>query len=236
MKSYIKLISAIFTIVLAFAFVYMASSQLAKPAEKVQIVVTNSDIPENTCITESMLTTVYRSADALNTNSVIEANDVVGKYTTTTIYAGDIINIHYVADTSSSFDSYVVSMDNDKLAYSVSVTDNAESVSAHVQKNDIVRIYSYDDELEETIQSALVQYVKVIGVFDTLGNEITGQEPYYEDSKYMPKTITLEVNAKQAELLNEFEQKGGVHFAIVARTSPEIQQKYLDAQATVFEK
>ena len=72
-------------------------------------------------------------------------------------------------------------------------------------------------------------YVKVITT--TTSNGIDKEN--IEDTS-QPVTVTLLVNAKQAEVLAYYEQHGDMHIVLEYRGDAETAEKYLDAQNKVF--
>ncbi len=221
-------------IALAGIGTFAVAEYASKPLEKEKVVVAATDISENSLITESMLTTVYRSKDALNDNSLTDMSYAIGKYADANIYASDIVNVKDLVDANKSFDSYVLSMPQGKEAFSIGVTEMANIVSAHIAKGDIVKVYSYTDESASTEESPLTQYIKVIGVFDKDGNEIMDTSSY-QDASDLPTTVALEVTNKQIDVINYYINNNSIHLSLVARADEATTEAYLNAQEKVLE-
>ena len=102
--------------------------------------------------------------------------------------------------------------------------DSAEDVVGLFDK-----ITVYDEEEDEMFTPSELTYVKVITT--TTANGVDKAD--IEDTS-QPVTVTLLVNAEQAEVLAYYEMHGDMHIVLEYRGDSETAQKYLDAQNQVF--
>ena len=104
---------------------------------------------------------------------------------------------------------------------------------------DIVSIIAVDyKENGETVVPEELQYVEVIAVTDSKGNddETVTVKPDGEEEVELPETVTLLVTPVQANILAELEADGEIHVALVYRGTAENAQKFISAQESLLEE
>ena len=114
-------------------------------------------------------------------------------------------------------------------AISITIGSYALGFSGKLETGDIVSILVYDEEEDEMFTPSELTYVKVITT--TTANGVDKAD--IEDTS-QPVTVTLLVNAEQAEVLAYYEMHGDMHIVLEYRGDSETAQKYLDAQNKVF--
>ena len=233
-RNKIKLILAGICIVMAFGVFYIGTTKLSAPADKVQVVRLTTNVSENSVITSDMIQSLYVSADAVTSNMVTDVADVVGKYAKNDLYTYDFINVNDVTDNANTFDNYVLDLPDNHYAFALDTNTLQSSVAAKVRKGDIVTIISYNKEDDETKWFESLQYVKVIGVTNSLGNE--AKEGKYEDNDELPVNIIIECDALQLDEANRAQNYGFVSFAIVARANSDDSNRLLEYQESLNKK
>ena len=104
---------------------------------------------------------------------------------------------------------------------------------------DIVSFIAVDfKEQGETVVPEELQYVEVIAVTDSKGNddETVTVKPDGEEEVELPETVTLLVTPVQANILAELEAEGEIHVALVYRGTAENAQKFISTQETLLEE
>ena len=115
---------------------------------------------------------------------------------------------------------------NGKQIISIPVTSIAMSVSYQLQANDIIRIFTLDDNGKTYVPDAL-QYLKIENVYDENGDSAraTGMRP---------ATISLIVDEIQAEELVSIITNQTVHVSLISRNDEAMAASMLEHQDKVL--
>ncbi len=127
----------------------------------------------------------------------------------------------------------------EKRAISITIPSFAGGLSGKLISGDIVSIIAVDfKEQGETVVPDELQYVEVIAVTDSKGNddETVTVKPDGEEEVELPETVTLLVTPVQANILAELEAEGEIHVALVYRGTAENAQKFISAQENLLEE
>lgn len=195
--------------------VYLAASDIEKGKEITKDMVDKLTVPKSS-IADFM---------ALNISPI-------GQYAQTDIIKGEPISNVKISINPPIKDDYIYKLENGKQAISVSLQKLATSVSAKVQKGDIVSVYFYLDGIEEeqsyygTLPEEL-RYVEVINV--------TTEDGIESEEGFIPATVTLLVNEQQAKVLVGIEKNATAHLSIVSRGNKEKAEELLDIQQQIID-
>lgn len=165
----------------------------------------------------------------------LKAEDVVGSYAAADLEPGDFLLPAKVSETPISSDVSLNQIPSGKLAYSVTVKTQAAGLSDKLQKGDIVRVYHYKDQAQLPPE---LQFVRVLSVSDSGGNDIDYTRPIDEDNddaRPQTATVTLLASPEQAMILTELENDGVLQFALVSRGSEKLAAELLQKQDHVIE-
>ncbi len=165
----------------------------------------------------------------------LKAEDVAGKYAAADLEPGDFLLPAKVSETPISSDVSLNQIPSGKLAYSVTVKTQAAGLSDKLQKGDIVRFYHYKDQAQLPPE---LQFVRVLSVSDSGGNDIDYTRPIDEDSddaRPQTATVTLLASPEQAMILTELENDGVLQFALISRGSEKLAAELLQKQDQVIE-
>lgn len=165
----------------------------------------------------------------------LKAEDVAGKYAAADLEPGDFLLPAKVSETPISSDVSLNQIPSGKLAYSVTVKTQAAGLSDKLQKGDIVRVYHYKDQAQLPPE---LQFVRVLSVSDSGGNDIDYTRPIDEDNddaRPQTATVTLLASPEQAMVLTELENDGVLQFALVSRGSEKLAAELLQKQDQVIE-
>lgn len=204
-------------------------------SEKTEIVRVTKDIKEGDEITAEMVQTVEVGAYNLPQNLMTDKKEIVGKYATADLAAGDYILSSKLSAVPAAENAYLYNLDGTKQAISVTIKSFAVGLSGKLESGDIVTaiVADYQGKGETAIPPEL-QYVEVISVTASSGYDANTGEVV--DEKELPSTVTLLVTTEQAKVLAELEQDSELHLALVYRGTPENAAKFIAAQDALIEE
>lgn len=232
-----RTVIGVLCILLALVICFGVTPLFSRSAsEKAKIVRVAADINEGDRITEDMVQVVEVGAYNLPANIMTEKNDVIGKYATADLQAGDYILASKLANEPAAENAYLYNLDGTKQAISVTIKSFATGLSGKLESGDIVSVIvaNYKGR-DETVIPAELQYVEVISVTASSGYDAnTGKA--IEDKKELPSTVTLLVTVEQAKVLAELEQESELHLALVYRGDPKSAAKFIEAQDALIEE
>ena len=204
-------------------------------SEKTEIVRVTKDIKEGNEITAEMVQTVEVGAYNLPQNLMTDKKEVVGKYATADLAAGDYILSSKLSAVPAAENAYLYNLDGKKQAISVTIKSFATGLSGKLESGDIVTVIVADYQGKgETAIPPELQYVEVISVTASSGYDANTGEVV--DEKELPSTVTLLVTTEQAKVLAELEQDSELHLALVYRGTPENAAKFIAAQDALIEE
>ena len=204
-------------------------------SEKTEIVRVTKDIKEGDEITAEMVQTVEVGAYNLPQNLMTDKKEVVGKYATADLVAGDYILSSKLSAVPATENAYLYNLDGTKQAISVTIKSFATGLSGKLESGDIVTVIVADYQGKgETAIPPELQYVEVISVTASSGYDANTGEVV--DEKELPSTVTLLVTTEQAKVLAELEQDSELHLALVYRGTPENAAKFIAAQDALIEE
>ena len=204
-------------------------------SEKTEIVRVTKDIKEGNEITAEMVQTVEVGAYNLPQNLMTDKKEVVGKYATADLVAGDYILSSKLSAVPAAENAYLYNLDGTKQAISVTIKSFATGLSGKLESGDIVTVIVADYQGKgETAIPPELQYVEVISVTASSGYDANTGEVV--DEKELPSTVTLLVTTEQAKVLAELEQDSELHLALVYRGTPENAAKFIAAQDALIKE
>lgn len=204
-------------------------------SEKTEIVRVTKDIKEGDEITAEMVQTVEVGAYNLPQNLMTDKKEVIGKYATADLAAGDYILSSKLSAVPAAENAYLYNLDGKKQAISVTIKSFATGLSGKLESGDIVTVIVADYQGKgETAIPPELQYVEVISVTASSGYDANTGEVV--DEKELPSTVTLLVTTEQAKVLAELEQDSELHLALVYRGTPENAAKFIAAQDALIEE
>lgn len=204
-------------------------------SEKTEIVRVTKDIKEGDEITAEMVQTVEVGAYNLPQNLMTDKKEVIGKYATADLAAGDYILSSKLSAIPAAENAYLYNLDGTKQAISVTIKSFATGLSGKLESGDIVTVIVADYQGKgETAIPPELQYVEVISVTASSGYDANTGEVV--DEKELPSTVTLLVTTEQAKVLAELEQDSELHLALVYRGTPENAAKFIAAQDALIKE
>lgn len=193
-----------------------------------------SDVARGAKINKSNIETVSVKKDTLPKGVITDVNVIVGKYATGTLFAGDYVTGNKIAVKANSADDVIYSFNGSKFAMSFTIDSFAAGLSGKIQNGDIISLVVKGAD-GKSIMPPAFKYVKVITT-TTSGGVDQDKIVKKEDGSFdPPATITLLVNAVQAQLLADYEE-GVISCVLVYRGSNENADAFLAKQDEYFTK
>ena len=198
-----------------------------------EIVRMKKDVKIGQEITETDVEIVEVGAYNLPADVLKKSEDVVGKYVSSELLAGEYVLPGKISNTPASENAYLYNLTGEKRAISVTIPSFAGGLSGKIISGDIVSVIAVDyRESGETVVPDELQYVEVIAVTDKEGydeDEVVVTTDGEEEPD-LPETVTLLVTPAQANILAELEADGEIHLSLVYRGTSENAQKFIAAQ------
>ena len=198
-----------------------------------EIVRMKKDVKIGQEITEKDVEIVEVGAYNLPADVLKKSEDVVGKYVSSELLAGEYVLPGKISNTPASENAYLYNLTGEKRAISVTIPSFAGGLSGKIISGDIVSVIAVDyRESGETVVPDELQYVEVIAVTDKEGydeDEVVVTTDGEEEPD-LPETVTLLVTPAQANILAELEADGEIHLSLVYRGTADNAQKFISAQ------
>lgn len=223
-----RLLYGIICIVIAAAIAFVGIPLLSSHTNgKVTIVKMAQPVVQGTRIEESDLMLVEVGKYGLTDGTITDYKDVVGRYAKTDLVSGASILPENLSITPPNTTTILNELPSDKMAISFTIKTLAAGLSDKLQSGDIIRIYHYLDSAE-TLRE--LQYVKVLAVTDSNGQDVDNSKINPEEQTELSATITVQVSPEQALLIAELENSGTIHVALVLRNNEELAEELLRKQ------
>ena len=205
-------------------------------SQKEQIIRVTQPILAGEEITADMVQAVEVGGYNLPENVIRLKENVVGKFATADLAAGDYIINTKVSDEPAADNAYLYNLDGSQQAMSITIKSFATGLSGKLQSGDIVSVVAPDFKKQgQTVIPPELKYVEVISVtassgYDANTGEATGEE------KELPSTVTFLVLPEQAKVLAELEQVAKLHLALVYRGTTDGARQFIEAQDALIEE
>ncbi|WP_444643134.1 Flp pilus assembly protein CpaB [Caproiciproducens sp. R1] len=229
MKLNNRFVFGIISLVLAATIAFIAiPTTISKTNGKTEIVRISQPVLKGAQLTDKDVELVEVGGYNLPTNIARAKEDVVGKYATADLAAGDYILASKVSFTPITSDIQLSNIPSGKVAISLTVKTLASGLSDKLQPNDIIRIYHFLDVAEDVPE---LQFVKVLSVTDSKGVNVDNtQKPTEDEEKQQSATITVLASPEQAKVITGLENDGTCHVALITRNNSELASELLKKQ------
>ena len=128
------------------------------------------EVGRGTKITEDQVETVKVKTDTMPQGVYVNTADVVGKYASSTLYAGDILTKAKLSGDSNNADDVLATLNGSKVAVSVTIDTFAAGLSGKLQNGDIISLIVVDKNAGtsaiENIENILSGVYKVDALSD----------------------------------------------------------------------
>lgn len=229
MKLNNRFIFGLLSIVLAAVIAFVAIPTISRQTNgKTEIIRVAQPVLKGAALTDKDIEAVEVGSYNLPPNVARTAADVVGKYATADLSAGDYILSSKISLTPISSDIALNSIPSGKVAISLTVKTLASGLSDKLQPGDIIRIYHFLDVAQELPE---LRFVKVISVTDAKGINVDNtKEPTEEEEKQQSATITVLASPEQAKIITALENDGVAHVALISRNNEKLAEELLAEQ------
>ena len=193
-----KMIIIIVSIVVLSLFEVLIIKGMAGQKQMVEIFVAKADIPQNTMISEKLISTQSFSTDSLPMFGTQNPKEIIGKYTDKALKQGEIISTtRLIKDEDRSLTS--------EGKVTISIMPNPEDVLGwQLEKGEFVDLLCY---LQEGLKFTTIefQHIKIINIIDT-----GFRSAEMGELEKKPKYLILEVTPAQAKELVRLKAKGKI--------------------------
>ena len=235
-RTVLGIVCIVLALIICFAITPLFN---ASKSSTMKIIRIKNDVKIGQEITSKDVEAVEVGAYNMPSNVAQKSEDVVGKYAAMEMIKGEYVLPTKISDTPASENAYLYGLTGEKRAISITIPSFAGGLSGKLISGDIVSIIAVDyKEKGETVVPEELQYVEVIAVTDSKGNddETVTVKPDGEEEVELPETVTLLVTPTQANILAELEAEGEIHVALVYRGTAENAQKFISAQESLLEE
>lgn len=230
-RTIIGVICMVLAVVMTFAVAPLVNKLTSDTTEVLRL---NTDVKQGSQITAEQLETVKVKKDTLPSGVVNSKTDIVGKYASSQLYAGDYLTESKLSDDSNTANDVLASLDGSKVAVSVTIDTFAAGLSGKLQNGDVISLIIVDKNSGKVSIPSELKYMKVITT-TTAGGIDQDSIVKNEDGSYeIPSTITVLANTEQAKLLAKYEGDTDMMAALVYRGTAENAKKFLDKQDEFF--
>lgn len=192
------------------------------------------EVGRGTKITEDQVETVKVKTDTMPQGVYVKTADVVGKYASSTLYAGDILTKAKLSGDSNNADDVLATLNGSKVAVSVTIDTFAAGLSGKLQNGDIISLIAVDKNAGTSAIPGELKYMKVITTTTAGGIDQDSVVKNEDGSFEIPSTITVLCNTEQAKLLAKYEADITLQAALVYRGDNETAAKFLEKQNAFF--
>lgn len=206
---------------------------------KTTVIRLKQDIPQGAQITSSMLEAVEVGALNLPGNILTDPTGIVGKYTVSAMFAGDMFTSGKLSDTVDTSDNLLRQLKPNETAMSVTIRSFANGLSGKLQRGDVIQIVSVDEDDRAQVYEEL-QYVEVLattasgGSDDTYSADSVNTSGKDSEDKSLYATVTIVIQDRtQALRLAECENSS-LHAVFVTRGNEEFKEKCLKSQLDIL--
>lgn len=225
-----RTVIGIICIILAVAITFGISPMVNKMTEgKAEVITFSKNLGKGTQITDADIVVTSLLKSGLPENTIRDRKDVIGKYTNSDVYKGDVATAEKLADDANASDNILSALNGDKVAMSITIKSFAGGLSGKIQNGDIVSIYVSEKDKESKVPPEL-KYVKVITTTTSGGVDENEVVPNEDGTFDLPTTITVFVTVKQAQLLADYEENADMHVALVYRGNDDTAEKFIKTQ------
>lgn len=230
-RTIIGIICMVLAVVITFAAAPLVNRLTSDTTTVVQL---KQEVGRGTKITEDQVETVKVKTDTMPQGVYVKTADVVGKYASSTLYAGDILTKAKLSGDSNNADDVLATLNGSKVAVSVTIDTFAAGLSGKLQNGDIISLIVVDKNAGTSAIPGELKYMKVITTTTAGGIDQDSVVKNEDGSFEIPSTITVLCNTEQAKLLAKYEVDITLQAALVYRGDNETAAKFLEKQDAFF--
>ena len=226
-RTIIGIVCMILAVAMTFAIAPVVNRLTSDTTTVVRL---KQEVGRGTKITEDQVETVRVKTDTMPQGVYVKTADVVGKYASSTLYAGDILTKAKLSGDSNNADDVLATLNGSKVAVSVTIDTFAAGLSGKLLFGDIISLISVDLIAGSSVIPGELKYMKVITTTTAGGIDQDSVVKNEDGSFEIPRTITVLCNTEQATLLAKYEADITLQAALVYRGDNETANKFLEKQ------
>ena len=230
-RTIIGIICMVLAVVITFAAAPLVNRLTSDTTTVVRL---KQEVGRGTKITEDQVETVKVKTDTMPQGVYVNTADVVGKYASSTLYAGDILTKAKLTKDANSADDVFASLNGSKVAVSVTIDTFAAGLSGKLQNGDIISLIVVDKNSGTFTIPGELKYMKVITTTTAGGIDQDSIVKNDDGSFEIPSTITVLCNTEQAKLLAKYETDTSLQAALVYRGDTDTANKFIQSQDEFF--
>ena len=230
-RTIIGIVCMILAVAMTFAIAPVVNRLTSDTTTVVRL---KQEVGRGTKITEDQVETVQVKTDTMPQGVYVKTADVVGKYASSTLYAGDILTKAKLSGDSNNADDVLATLNGSKVAVSVTIDTFATGLSGKLQDGDIISLIAVDKNAGTSAIPGELKYMKVITTTTAGGIDQDSVVKNEDGSFEIPSTITVLCNTEQAKLLAKYEADITLQAALVYRGDNETATKFLEKQDAFF--
>lgn len=158
-RTIIGIVCMILAVAMTFAIAPVVNRLTSDTTTVVRL---KQEVGRGTKITEDQVETVKVKTDTMPQGVYVKTADVVGKYASSTLYAGDILTKAKLSGDSNNADDVLATLNGSKVAVSVTIDTFAAGLSGKLQNGDIISLIAVDKNAGTSAIPGELKYVKVI--------------------------------------------------------------------------
>ena len=166
-RTIIGIVCMILAVAMTFAIAPVVNRLTSDTTTVVRL---KQEVGRGTKITEDQVETVKVKTDTMPQGVYVNTADVVGKYASSTLYAGDILTKAKLSGDSNNADDVLATLNGSKVAVSVTIDTFAAGLSGKLQNGDIISLSVVDKNAGtsaiENIENILSGVYKVDALSD----------------------------------------------------------------------
>lgn len=222
------------SLIICFAITPLINAGLSKKSTVVRI---NRDVKEGEQLEKAMLVEIEVGNYNLPENIYHSIAEVEGMYATADMCTGDYLFPAKVSEDAGKENAYLYKLNGEKQAISITIDKFARGLSGKLKSGDIASVIApdYMGSMETVIPQEL-QYVEVIAVTASSGDDANLENREETEEKELPSTVTLLVRPEQAKILARLEEEGAIHLALVYRGMGENAARFIEAQDIILDE
>lgn len=221
-----RMVLSVLCIALSLVLLLIFAWQTSSGNERITAFKLTENVARGSLITENMVEETTVGAYGMS-DTVSDKAALTNKYAAADMAKGQLIFEENITSDSIGGLKNLERLDGSKVAYSISSSSLAASVSGKLLSGDIVSVYVSTKEGGSVLPPALT-YVEVLYATGSDGADQTGEQS--EDTE----TVTLLVSPKQALQLTEYEYGAKIHLGLVYRGNEENAALFLEKQDTAL--
>ena len=186
-RTIIGIVCMILAVAMTFAVAPLVNRLTSDTTTVVRL---KQDVGRGAKITAEQVETIKVKTDTMPQGVYVNTADVVGKYASSTLYAGDILTKAKLTKDANSADDVFATLDGSKVAVSVTIDTFAAGLSGKLQNGDIISLIVVDKNAGTSSIPGELKYMKVITTTTAGGIDQDSIVKNEDGSFEIPSTIT----------------------------------------------